>query len=256
MRTQVKVIRFALIMSILLAIITYLVTLNMEIGFISLQTKWLSNNFALTVSGGAFASMLVVLICEIQKYLLSKKNSEALLFTHTACIYGHLQIMKTHLITCTENPAQPVPGELLVYSINNIRSDMSIVSNIDYFTFSHGKLVDEYQKLCGSIFQNVEKYLIGAANLNIAVLKDQVNDLKISGTTHTVTVQSYYTGQVVHILSSKIEPLINELDTFLCTLDNECKERFKWQCRRNALLANWRTSSYDGFNDFIRQGTN
>ena len=56
MRTQIKVIRF-----------TYLITLNMEIGFLNLDTSWLSNNFALTICGGVFVSLLVMLICEVQK---------------------------------------------------------------------------------------------------------------------------------------------------------------------------------------------
>ena len=53
MRTQIKVIRFAAINSAIFAVFTYLITLNMEIGFLNLDTSWLSNNFALTICGGA-----------------------------------------------------------------------------------------------------------------------------------------------------------------------------------------------------------
>ena len=49
MRTQIKVIRFAAINSAIFAVFTYLITLNMEIGFLNLDTPWLSNNFALTI---------------------------------------------------------------------------------------------------------------------------------------------------------------------------------------------------------------
>ena len=65
MRIQIKVIRFVAIMSVILAAITYLISLNIEVGFIKLNAPWISNNFALTVFGGAFASMLVVLVCEL-----------------------------------------------------------------------------------------------------------------------------------------------------------------------------------------------
>ena len=82
MKTQIKVIRFVAIMSIVLAAITYLITVNIEVGFINLNTQWLSNNFLLTVCGGAFASMLVVLLCEIQKYFEIKKSTEAIIFKH------------------------------------------------------------------------------------------------------------------------------------------------------------------------------
>lgn len=67
MRTQIKVIRFAAINSAIFAVFTYLITLNMEIGFLNLDTSWLSKNFALTICGGVFVSLLVMLICEVQK---------------------------------------------------------------------------------------------------------------------------------------------------------------------------------------------
>ena len=63
MKLQIKTIRFVYIMSFVLAIITYAVTLNVEVGYINLGSPWISNNFVLTVCGGAFASMLVVLAC-------------------------------------------------------------------------------------------------------------------------------------------------------------------------------------------------
>lgn len=94
MRIQVKVIRFTLLMSIVFAAIAYLVTLNIEIGFLALSVPWLSNNFVLTVCGGAFSSMLVVLIGEVQKYFLNKKAAEEFLFSHTAYVYGQLRIIK------------------------------------------------------------------------------------------------------------------------------------------------------------------
>lgn len=74
MSTSIKVIKFTSILSIIFLVITYLITVNIESRFISLNTIWISNNFLLTVFGGVFASTLVVLFCEINKYLIDKKR--------------------------------------------------------------------------------------------------------------------------------------------------------------------------------------
>ena len=66
MSSNIKVIRFTTIMSAIFAALTYFVALNISYQWFDI--KWLSNSFLLTIFGGAFASMLVVLICEVQKY--------------------------------------------------------------------------------------------------------------------------------------------------------------------------------------------
>ena len=123
MRTQIKVIRFAAINSAIFAVLTYIITLNMEIGFLNLDTPWLSNNFALTICGGVFVSLLVMLICEVQKYLLDKKNAEDFLYFHTAYIFAQLHVIKTHLLTCIEDSSRPVPKELLTYTVGIIKNE-------------------------------------------------------------------------------------------------------------------------------------
>ena len=80
MRGSAKVIKFTTAMSILFLALTYFTTVNIEAHIIELNTIWLSNNLALTVFGGAFASMLVVLICEVQKYITAKASMEEYIF--------------------------------------------------------------------------------------------------------------------------------------------------------------------------------
>ena len=80
MRESIKVIIWCSIVSIVFLILTYAVTVNAEAHFVVLDSVWISNNFLITLFGGIFASMLVVLLCEIQKYLSSKSRTEQYLF--------------------------------------------------------------------------------------------------------------------------------------------------------------------------------
>ena len=80
MRATIAIIKFCIRFAVILALITWLITVNIETGFIKLGSIWISNNFLLTVVGGSFASMLVVLICEVQKYIYTKNQNEQSMF--------------------------------------------------------------------------------------------------------------------------------------------------------------------------------
>ena len=86
METSVKIIKFTTVMSGIFMILTYGVSLN--VAYLWFDIEWLSNNFLLTIFGGIFASMLVVLICEVHKYLLLKREAENQIF-----YYAHLHIL-------------------------------------------------------------------------------------------------------------------------------------------------------------------
>lgn len=44
--------------------LTYIISLNIENHFVAVNTKWLSNVFLFAIVGGAFASLVIVLVCE------------------------------------------------------------------------------------------------------------------------------------------------------------------------------------------------
>lgn len=74
MRSSINSIKFLAILSVALLIITYSISLNNDNSWIVLDTPWISNSFAFAIAGGSFASMLVVLACELQKYQSIKRH--------------------------------------------------------------------------------------------------------------------------------------------------------------------------------------
>ena len=65
----------------------------MENHFVVADTKWLSNEFLFAIAGGAFASLVIVLVCEIIKYKQIKFATEATLFSNLANLYGQFLII-------------------------------------------------------------------------------------------------------------------------------------------------------------------
>lgn len=179
MKTQIKVIRFVAIMSIILAAITYLVTVNIEVEFICLNTPWLSNNFMLTVCGGAFASMLVVLLCEIQKYFEIKKSTEAIIFKHLRHVCIQLISLDKLIKECLENPTRVVPDGLLSFSTEAIRSAIGELQVIEYDTFfKKSKLKDAFSSFQKNALVDILYYTIYENYLSIAINEDQIAFIK------------------------------------------------------------------------------
>ena len=123
MRGNVKVIKFTAFVSILFLALTYFTTVNMETHMLELNTIWFSNDFVLTIFGGAFASMLVVLICEVQKYITAKASVEEYIFYQALYLYQALFLMKQNICDHQRNTEAGVPDNLLeqdnlLYSIN------------------------------------------------------------------------------------------------------------------------------------------
>lgn len=259
MRIQVKVIRFTLFMSVFFAVITYLVTLNIEIGFLVLSVPWLSNSLVLTVCGGAFASMLVVLIGEVQKYFLNKKTAEEFLFSHVAYVYGQLKLIKTHIQKRIDDPLEIVPAELLSLPSDSLKREIALISGVDYYSFSRfhknksNNLMKTYQRFCDKTLEKLAKFVNSANYLNIAVKKDQIDYLKIYGWNGVTTSASPYTGQALKKFNSLINPLIEEIDLFLQSIDLLCNNRFKWEIKRDKILNDWDKTSYHGFDQFLKQ---
>ncbi len=80
MSASVKMIRFLIFLSGILMILTYFIFINAEMKLIIVQSDWISNDLFFTLSSGAFASTLVVLLSEVRHYLKLKRNSKCCMY--------------------------------------------------------------------------------------------------------------------------------------------------------------------------------
>lgn len=227
MKTQIKVIRFVAIMSIVLAAITYLITVNIEVGFICLNTPWLSNNFMLTVCGGAFASMLVVLLCEIQKYFEVKKSTEAIIFKQVSHVCIQLVSIDKLIKDCLEKPTRVIPDGILSFSTDAIRNAISDLQLIEYDTFfrksKFEKVFYDFQK---KALVDIQYYTIYEKYLSVAISEDQIAYINAHGEKGTITSSSTNTNHVIKKLESMVIRGILNTWSFLGTMDELCDKRF------------------------------
>ena len=178
MRGNVKVIKFTAAMSILFLVLTYFTTVNIEAHILELNTIWLSNNLALTVFGGAFASMLVVLICEVQKYITVKASTEEYIFYQALYLYQALFLMQQNICDYQKNAEAGVPANLLDETSRMIQSEIFALQSTDYAPFSQKNLLlTVHQKFCRKTAIYFQPILRGSNAVKIAINKVKIDYL-------------------------------------------------------------------------------
>ena len=237
MSTSIKVIRLTCILSIIFFVITYLITVNIESGLIQLNTIWITNNFLLTIFGGTFASTLVVLLCEINKYLIDKKNTENQLFYQTMYLYHALFLMQHNILDFQSHPDEQIPENIFDDTTQMIKSQVYCLRIIDYACFKKDNAIEQRHTIFKEDtfikFSSIEN---GANLIHCAILEERIENHK-----RNLANPNYITSScasVAKVLSDQLEslvPLLEETDDILKTIDDNCKNRYGWNEIRNMM---------------------
>ena len=131
MSVSVNTIKRLLAILIGVLAITYLISLNMENHYIVSNTKWLSNDFLFAIAGGTFASLVVVLVCEIIKYRQLKLATENALLVYLGSLYGQFLIIRSNCKRVLNN-ANIVSDNLIQSTCDNATIITDSINGIDY----------------------------------------------------------------------------------------------------------------------------
>ena len=255
MGSSIKIIRFTIRAAIVGVILTYLVSLNISYGWFDL--KWLSNNFLLTVFGGAFASMLVVIICEFQKYFESKISTEISIFHNTCRLYGQLLILKNLIQKMLDNPNAHMSTGMFTQTEHIVNLQLDVLKQIEYVPFSRDNRFSKffYSLRYQTLFY-IEQIVINFRNLDSAIVTDKINNIEIHGIGQRITSKSPNTGKALKIQLRDLNYALNEVDSFMASIDTARNGLFKWAETKDGLLKNWANESEFGFEAFISQEVN
>ena len=240
MRGSVKVIKFSAIMSILFFILTYFTTVNIEVSFIELNTVWISNNLALTVFGGAFASMLVVLICEVQKYITEKASVEEYIFYHALYLYTALFFMQQNIHDYQNNTEAIVPDILLDERSMMIQSEVFTLQSVDYVPFiKKGSMLAVHQEFCKETVPNIQPIMMGRNAVRIAICNTKIRHLQQNLSGKVVTSASEPMKTVLSNQLEKVSKALKKVNEYMENIDKYCKYRFGWENQREQIHSNY-----------------
>ena len=242
--------------SLILAVFTYIITIKGELGVVTL--KWLPDSFLLAVFGGAFASMIVVLICEISKYWQNRKSTEDYLFFHLYYLYGQLQIISKNIDHLLSLGDKDIPKGALNQLISNAEAEMNAIYHVDFApVFTDDLVLKEKQKYNIEAFPVIQSFLQSCRMFEIAAITDQIaiNEVRIGQLTNK-TVNSRYDNKarVLNRLKQLIRDPIVYIDGLESRIDKYCNGRFGWEKMRDTFLDGLPDNQTDALEQFLSEG--
>ncbi len=255
MRSNIETIKFTGLFCLALAVLTYIVTLNIEMGFFQPNWIWMSNNFALTVCGGAFASFLVVMLCEMQKYRSNKLSCENFLYNQAMYLYSVLYFLDRNIDEYIADQNEPVPNNLVDEKIMMIRSQSMAIRSVDYTTFrKNNALVTAHQDFCANGLAKADS-IIGSGNyLKMAIIQTQIKNLEATYCKGTVTSADMLVAQTLVALKNHISPVLSAVSTYLGTINQYCSGRYNWEEEKTKIHDGYISLFEAGkFEDFLKE---
>ena len=237
MRESIKIIKYCSKASLVFLLLTYVVSVNIEVHFMSIDSMLISNNFLITMFGGVFASMLVVVLCEVQKYLNVKTNTEEYLFYQSVYLYQALMQMRINIEDYLKHCEWQVPANLFDESIRMIQCEMNALQLTDYATFEHGNdsLMIEHGRFRIESLSKMQPILLAGIRLRLAINETEYYNLQKQLETHTYLSSNKQIAsespRVARILNDELKRVclsVSLMDSYITAIDNYCNQRFKW----------------------------
>lgn len=234
MSISINTIKRLLWVLLVLFLLTYLIALNIENHFVVVDTKWLSNDFLFAIADGAFASLVIVIVCEVIKYRQLKFATEATLFSNLANLYGLFLMIRSNCKRALNNHAL-VADNLIQPTCNNAMLLADSVNGMDYSPFcSKNKIKDILLQYKMDRYQMMKSVLIGFINLQIAIHTDKI-ELRKQDVSNDDKSDCTYVNKTLNKVINQTTTILTYLDQIISQIDNEVGTRYHWQNVKQTL---------------------
>lgn len=231
MTANTKTIKFLILPTLIFAVLTYAVSLNMDNCFLVLNSKYISNNFLLAVFGGCLTSSFVVLMVEFQKYLFNKQNAVAILYQSLLRIYTELSVMRGTMQSYIECDDEKVPKELFKGGIPPIEWAINNVGLLDYCPLTKTDILlkklillrTETLNECATFLRNLTYIEIAINTEHIKHMEEQ-NLAPFSATSKLESVRI-----ALNKLIAQADKISAVISIFLYEIDDTCKNVYNWK---------------------------
>lgn len=211
---------------------SYFVSINLEQSIISLNSKWISNEFALACFCGLFASTIILIATEVQKYFREKKTVEHFIFNQMAVMYGELNCLRKFIFDVLHSGNyEDIKVNILFHITNILSQNVEVFRLTDYNTIvsrQKNKRIIVIKKISTDLVCKLQETISIFNFLNQAILTDKINynegllkdGIADNGRENTI--------KTLRIILNATDSLIIELYTDIVNLDSACNHRFKW----------------------------
>lgn len=236
MKTSINAIIFLALLSVFLVLLTYGISLNAENRWIILDTPWLSNSFAFAILSGSFASSLVVLACELQRYQSIKHQTEDYIFGQLLFLYVQVTIIHYNTMRQLNDISSPVPCNLIDEVANKGKMYLTNLASIEYITFcKHNSIEEQLIQYRGYSGTRIQLFLQNSVFLKMAITEDKIAMLK-QGCDVLITSNMPKTHKTLKKILDDSSVFLSFIEKSLDIIDKECKKRYHWgELKKNII---------------------
>ena len=252
MKSSIYTIKFLVILSVVLLLATYCISLNDENRWIVLNTPWLSNSFVFAIFGGTFASLLVVLACEIQKYQSIKRQTEDYILGQLFSLYSQVTIIHYNTKRQLNDRVSPVPSNLIDEIANRGKMCLTSLTSIDYFTFCKHSIIKKqlilYREISGT---RILYFLQNTVFLKMAINEDRIDLLK-KGKDVLITSDMPKTRRTLKKIFNDSSVVLSFIENSLDIIDKDCKKRYHWSELKRKIISGEENFVSPILDDFLK----
>ena len=255
MTSTVHHIKFLSRLSFIFALLSYIVSINMELHFLQLHYSFLSNSFVFAIFSGVFVSSFVVLLVDIYEYLNKKKYLEQILWINYGNLYGQFLSAQYNIKRALNTPQQLYP-HMLRQQMPALKSILATIQTIDYtiiFNYCHRNLLEPMHKnfiqmklpVISSIVDSFVNFELAINTDNIKQLKKQINNSDV--------VEKPLTHETLIKIEHQLSIVLKTIDDVLAVLEKYDSKRFRWQDTKTKLISFQENYCPQKIEDFLKE---
>lgn len=236
MSSNKAMIRFYFRLFLLSALLAYVVDLNSQFHFFSLNSPWISNAFCFSILSSVLAGIIVALVAEIRQYQLHKSHAQNSLYATASELYALLSVQKACLTYYIANDTVSIPNNIGdEHTRQPIITRIESLPSIDYSPFSTKDSIGKALGAFSRQIYNIESSVRDLVNLQIAYNRTTISFLENGDPQKPVTASSSLMMNALHEAHGKLSECLTLINEFCSSFEKADSKRFSWSCGKKVV---------------------
>ena len=251
MSTNIKIIKWLSAVAAIALVMTWCVSVNIETGWIVLNSSFISNNMLLTLFGGICTGLAAVLTEKIYKYFLDKASIKNYLYSNAMMLYSDFYYMHKDIESLFSDRTLDIPENLFSSRVPVMYNRLYNVAYTEYCVFNKkDKFMSTHNNFVNFEFVKLKNWMDKNIYFQIAIIKSKMCRT-VNGATQKADENIYKTIKVIDIYSKSAMEI---LDRYLSVLQNESSEKFNWEKNKEIIHKGYLGIYNSGnLDDFLKQ---
>lgn len=219
-----KFIRFFTWVTVIFFILTYVFSIQ------EFKHPFINNGFLETIFGGLFASFGVMLLAEIKKYVINKRNLEDLMYFTLLNLYNELVLQAKYADLYITHPYAEVPSNVFSTGAFVICSYINTLRGIDYTPYKKTCVLCQWNCYRSNEFIALNKHVNWCNNnLFIAITQEKINALNQGKGAYNPIASDHDVNITLRKMKANALERTKAIEPIMNILSSTYPERYQWE---------------------------